>query len=121
VQTSKRSPWTNREKEIDTTLVADAVEDIVKRKDETDSNRSVILFTGDKDMIVVVKKAIENDWNVEIWTYKNAISNSFFKEAKLFERHTTIVYIDDIFNDISYIESSWRKPIVPAERTIVLM
>lgn len=51
VSVSARSSWNDREKEIDTNLTADAVEDIIMYKRFADHNNSaIVIFSGDKDV-----------------------------------------------------------------------
>lgn len=49
VNVSPRSTWNDREKEIDTNLTADAIEDILTYKEyATHENSAVIIFSDDK-------------------------------------------------------------------------
>jgi uncharacterized LabA/DUF88 family protein len=117
VSHSKRSTFDGREKKTDTEFVAEAVEDIIENKDQATGNSSVILFTGDKDMLPVVRVALRHGWKVEIWSYKNALSVELDNEKDKSEK-VEVHLIDDYFNQISF----WvylNLSILPRNRTIV--
>jgi len=122
VKTHKKSSWTNKEKEIDTTLVADAVKGIITQSPEkAGDDRTVILFTGDKDMLTVVRMALEYGWKVEIWSYNAALSNALRKEAKKNFAFIKIFHIDDFFESCTFLVRKWKKPYIPKERSMVLL
>ena len=118
VHHSKRSTWNSREKQTDTSLVAAAVRDAIVMKDQAGDDRTVILFTGDKDMLPVVQNAQEFQWSVEIWSYRSALSKDLEKEEKQ-SKNVRIVYIDNFFEKITFAEYIWGGNI-PTERSLVL-
>lgn len=76
------------EKEVDTQLTADAVEDILLHKFRPLDERKVpqkgtlIILSGDKDMRPVVKVARKYEWDVELWAYTESLSEGLTKEMK---------------------------------------
>lgn len=101
-----RSQITGGEKMLDTSLTADAVEDIIKFY-EFASYGTVILFTGDADLIPVVKKALKYGWSVEIWSYEDSLSNQFEAAVRCSER-VEIHLMDTIYDQVVY-PPRWRN------------
>ncbi|CAL8110066.1 unnamed protein product [Orchesella dallaii] len=119
VETFERSKWTLKEKETDSSLTADAVEDIITKKDEAGDTRTVILFSGDRDLLRVVDKAVKFGYRVEIWSFKSSINNTVRRRAQEESDKVIVNYIDDIFDDITYTKVVWGKKRIPPERSIV--
>lgn len=119
---SKRSEWNNREKEIDTSLTADAVEDLIELKNKAGPNRAMILFSGDKDMLPALKKALKHGWFVEIWSFEAALSNGIQKFEKSYKDSVKIHLIEDCFKNVTYTGTRWdpKRVRIPADRTMVL-
>lgn len=119
METFQRSKWTLKEKETDASLVADAVEDILTEKDNAGNKRTVILFSGDRDLLRVVTKAVKHDYRVEIWSFKSAINNQVKRMAQDDPDKVVVNAIDDIFNEITYTKVVWGKTKIPPERSLV--
>jgi uncharacterized LabA/DUF88 family protein len=112
-----RSRWDNKEKRTDTKLCTDAVEAIVLNKD-LQGKRTVILFTGDGDMVDTAKTALKYHYNVEIWSFEQSLSPWLSRLANE-NVGVRIFLIDDIFDEIAMWALYWNKPL-PPERTIIL-
>lgn len=122
VKTHKRSGWTNKEKQIDTHLVADAVDDLNKCKtDNGNENGTIILFTGDKDVLPVIQKAIENSWRTEIWSYKISLANDIDRIGRCNPERVRVVLMDDMFDKYTFRQTRWVLPYIPADRTLILL
>lgn len=67
--------------DVDTYLVADGVEDIMKYGDEI---KSIYITSGDKDMLPLVKLAKRKGINVYLVTFKTSIAKEMFKEINGF-------------------------------------
>ncbi|ODN00018.1 hypothetical protein Ocin01_06660, partial [Orchesella cincta] len=119
VETFERSKWTLKEKETDSSLTADAVEDIITKKEEAGESRTLILFSGDRDLLRVVDKALHYGYRVEIWSFKSSINNTVRRRAQDESERVIINYIDDIFDDITYTKVVWGKKRIPPERSII--
>lgn len=88
----KISPDGKREeKEIDTSIAVDMIADAYEDKYDT-----AILVSGDRDYRPVVRKLLSINKNVEIWSFRKAISYKLSKEVH--EKHIHIIddYIDQI-------------------------
>lgn len=118
MKTFERSKWTRKEKEVDGRLIADAVEDIVEQKERAGENRTVILFSGDRDLIPVVEKATKHGYSVEIWSFEGSMNNDVIRKAKSNPEKISIFYMETIFKEVSFTERDWEERI-PPERSLV--
>ncbi|KAJ6619122.1 hypothetical protein Bhyg_17250, partial [Pseudolycoriella hygida] len=117
VSVSARSSWNDREKEIDTKLTADAVDDIITyKKYASHSDSAVVIFSGDKDMSSTIRKAKQYKWNIEIWSFKKAICNEFVQDKQI---QTFFIDNDDYFENVSFIVVEHRGRI-PRDRSFVI-
>lgn len=117
VNVSPRSSWNDREKEIDTRLTADAVDDIITYKKyagHTDS--AVVIFSGDKDMSSTIRKAKQYKWNIEIWSFKRAICNEFVQDKQI---QTFFIDNEEYFEKVSFFAVGHRGRI-PRDRSFVI-
>lgn len=119
MKTFERSKWTLKEKEIDASITADAVEDIVLQKGNTGENRTLILFSGDRDLLRVVDKAMIHGYRVEIWSLRSAINQAVIRTAKEHPTQIQINELDDIFNEVTFTQTVWVKRKIPRERSLV--
>ncbi|CAG7832948.1 unnamed protein product [Allacma fusca] len=119
VHTCKKS-FASKEKETDTSLTADAVEDCVQYSaDKVGTLRTFILFSGDRDMLPVVQKAEKYGWNVHVWAFKNSLSDGIARECRQ-NQCVQIFFIDSVFHEITFCETEWSLR-VPRERSLVLI
>ena len=72
VNTSKRSSWTKKEKEIDVKLASNATKTACLNPGCT-----IVLVSGDGDFTSVVEDctAPDMDVEVELWTWRHSLSN----------------------------------------------
>lgn len=117
VHTSKKS-FLSKEKATDTALIADAVELIIELKN-ADLDQHFILFSGDRDMLPVVLKAIRHGWNVQVWAYRNSIAKDFEREKRKSDK-IEIFYMDDYFDAVTFSEPYLDDQKIPRERSLVL-
>lgn len=95
-----------------------ATEDLIEKIDEAGDYRTVILFTGDSDMMPVVRTGLRKGWKVEIWSYDSAMAHVFREEARLNSLVQTFK-IDDFFDQVTFSVIKWPGSI-PEERAMVL-
>lgn len=123
VKTKARSTCTGKEKEVDTQLVADAVYDIVKYKDKCGENPTVILCTGDRDILPVAEIAMNEDYTVEFCGFEQTISQEIKKLERRYPTKVRIHYICRFFEEVSYTEMKFKRSeqrkYPPMERGIV--
>lgn len=85
VDTSPRSTWTGREKEVDTKIaiaVAKRVTQADMREqllgDRTDKQSLVVvLVSGDGDLCAAVKTAIDAGIRTEVWAWSSGLSTQY--------------------------------------------
>lgn len=80
---------------------------------------TVILFSGDRDLLCVVEKAIYHGYRVEIWSFKSAISNAVTRAADGNKNKIQIYFVDDIFSEVTYTCMVWGQLKIPRERSLV--
>lgn len=119
METFQRSKWTLKEKECDASLTADAVEDIIVEQERAGANRTLVLFSGDRDLFRVVDKAIKFGYRVEIWSFKSSINKTVIRTAQEMPDKLKIFSIDDIFDEITYTKVVWGDKKIPRERSLV--
>jgi uncharacterized LabA/DUF88 family protein len=127
---SSSSNYSSREKEADTQLTADVVEDVIVKRPSTAKPHephggTVVLLSGDQDMCPLVKKARKYGWHVEIWAYKDTLSAVIKTEAERKEDGTrvTIAALEDHFRNFTHtVSSDWKDgERIPEERTLAVM
>ncbi len=119
METFQRSKWTFKEKECDASLTADAVEDLIMQKDKAGENRTVVIFSGDRDLFRLVDKAIKFGYRVEIWAFKSSMNSTVIRSAKENPDQIQIHNIDDIFEEITFTKVVWGDQKIPRERSIL--
>ena len=83
-----------KEKRVDTQLVADVTELVCN---ENNGKHTIAIISGDEDVLPAVEKALEYDWKVEVYFWKNAMSAAIKKKAQVL-----VVNLDDHYNDICF-------------------
>lgn len=119
VETFRRSKVTGKEKELDTSLVAAAVKDIIEQRDSAGDDRTVILFSGDRDLLCVVDIAITYGYRVEICAFSRSINKTVEQKANELGGKLTIKYIDEFFDEITFHTIVWSHRIFPLDKSIV--
>ena len=90
----QRSSWTRKEKRVDTQLVADVTELVCN---ENNGKHTIAIISGDEDVLPAVEKALEYDWKVEVYFWKNAMSGAIKKKAQVL-----VVNLDDHYDYICF-------------------
>lgn len=118
----QRSKWTKKEKKVDTSLTADAVEDILLHKHDTKKLGTVILFSGDSDMVPVLQKATNHGFHVEVWCFEHSANDEIKRRAIENKDPIKIIYLkDDDFKNVTFTEYQWREESVfPKQTTLVV-
>ena len=112
VKTFAKSSWTGREKEVDTELVADAVEDAADAC-YTKTPAVFIIVSGDRDLRPAVVKIANKGFPVHIWSWKNGIAESFTREDKDVDPCLLHVhYLDPFLDNVGFCTSSPIESVV---------
>jgi len=114
------------EKEVDTQLTTDAVEDIVKHHFRTQGylkegpKGTLILLSGDKDMRPLVKLARKYEWNAEVWAYSYALAGALRIEIELKEYGSSIELklLDKCFQEFGFYDDKVAE--IHRERTVLI-
>ena len=101
VKTKKRSYLTHKEKEIDSQLVADVTQ--LACKTPNCQRGTIILISGDADMCPAVEKIMEEGiWKVEIYMWKDALSDNLKKISERYRERVLCKPLDNHLNDVTF-------------------
>jgi len=118
VRVTKKSTFSNREREVDQNINVDIGEEMVIHREHANYNGTIILFTGDGGMASAVEKAVSKyNWNVEIWAYKHSLAKIYLERFKD-QPKVRICLLDEYFDQFSYYTLKWKDGI-PKERSFV--
>ena len=127
VRQSVSSSFSSREKEADTQLTADAVEDVITKKpsEAKPHGGTVVLLSGDQDMCPLIKKARNHGWHVEIWAYNDTLSTILKTEAERKVDGTLVTIkaleLEEKFEKYTHtVYTEWKEGI-PVDRALVVV
>lgn len=83
----------NGEKAVDSKIIAKGVSFIVQQ----DHSATLNLLSGDFDMFPLIKEALEKNWIINLWSWKDSLSNEYLDVKEI-----TIKYLDDVAKDLIY-------------------
>lgn len=78
----------NVEKAVDTEIVAQGLDVL----NEYPQPGRLVIMSGDGDMLPLVRRAVDKGWRVEIWSWRNSLSNEYQKVPTI----AKLQYLDDI-------------------------
>lgn len=83
----------NGEKAVDSKIIAKGVSYIVQQEDPATLN----LLSGDFDMFPLIEEALEKNWKVTLWSWKDSLSKNYLDIEEI-----EIKYLDDVAEDLIY-------------------
>lgn len=83
----------NGEKAVDSKIIAKGVSFIVQQ----DHSATLNLLSGDFDMFPLIEEALEKNWIINLWSWKDSLSNEYLDVKEI-----TIKYLDDVAKDLIY-------------------
>lgn len=83
----------NGEKAVDSKIIAKGVSFIVQQNHPATVN----ILSGDFDMFPLIEEALEKNWRVNLWSWKDSLSNKYLGVKEI-----TIKYLDDVAEDLIY-------------------
>ncbi|KAJ3545027.1 hypothetical protein NM208_g2725 [Fusarium decemcellulare] len=96
-----KSPWSKREKEVDTTIVADSVEEVTDAW-HLETRSEFIIVSGDRDFQCIARKMIRRGYNVHIWSWENGLSSEYRKLEQEHKRRVVVHLLDDFLEEIGF-------------------
>ena len=84
----------NGEKAVDSKIIAKGVSFIVQQ----DHPATLNLLSGDFDMFPLIEEALEKNWIVILWSWKDSLSNEYLDVKEI-----TIKYLDDVAEDLIFL------------------
>lgn len=87
---------------LHTTMVADVVE--VAFKTPIEQRSTIVLVTGDADIIPAIEVIFNNDqyWKIEVYMWSQAISRKFNPTKEKYGGRLKIEQLDDYINDVTF-------------------
>ena len=110
---SKRSLFTNKEKQVDHKIVKDITALV---SDRSVAKGTIILVSGDADLIPAIKEGLSKKWSFEIWMWDSGISNAL---KKLKEDHPELMLISSLdphLEDISFTNFEFSEKQLSSEQ-----
>ena len=113
---TRRSTLTGKEKQLDQQIVSDITAlisgCIVRGK--------IVIMSGDADMIPAIKRSLQNQWSIEIWTWENSVSNSLSKLARKNPKLMSINILDSRLEEVTFTDFKFRGENIPNTRTVII-
>lgn len=81
------------EKAVDSKIIAKGVSYIVQQEHPATLN----LLSGDFDMFPLIEEALEKNWNVNLWSWKDSLSKDYLGIEEI-----EIKYLDDVAENLIY-------------------
>ena len=108
VKTFNRSVITNKEKQIDTQLVADVTETAIKTP--LYKRSTIVVVSGDADMIPALEKILkEEKWKIEVFAWEHTIAKGLKIFADEHRDRVEVKYLDPYLDEVIF--TSMKFPI----------
>ncbi|KAF4446022.1 hypothetical protein FALBO_17120 [Fusarium albosuccineum] len=101
IKTFDRCPRSGREKEVDTNIVADSVEDVTDASHRKTPSE-FILVSGDRDFQCTAWKIIKRGYHVHLWSWRSALSSVYRELAYQKEGSVTVHLLDNFLEEIGF-------------------
>ena len=99
VKLSKRSFYTNKEKQVDHKIVKDITALV---SDRSVAKGTIILVSGDADLIPAIEEGLSKKWSFEIWMWASGISNALKRLEEEHPESLKIGLLDLHLQDVSF-------------------
>ena len=99
VLTSRKHVITKKEKQVDQQLVADVTE---LASDVSIQKGTIIIVSGDADVIPAIKAGLRKKWKFEIWMWRSGMSNSLKAMQRENPEFVKVVELDEYHKDITF-------------------
>ena len=105
VKTSKRSTFTNKEKQVDHQMVADITALV---SDKSVTKGKIVIVSGDADVIPAIKEGLAKKWSFEIWMWEKSISKKLKDLEKENPKLLTISPLDSHLDNVTFTNFRFR-------------
>lgn len=106
-------------KEPSTTLLAAAIQDILEQNTLLYGNRTLVLFSDDKDLYYVIDIAIMLGYHVEVFGFFWNVNEPILQRARDHYSQLTIRYMDHFFEQVTFHTYEWSDTNFPLDVSIV--
>lgn len=117
VITTKRNPFTRKEKQVDHQMVADITALV---SDRSVAKGKVVMVSGDADMIPAVNESLKMKWSIEIWMWESSISNSLKKMAEENPQLMNISKLDSKLEAVTFTNFKFGEKEIPKSRSAII-
>ena len=101
VKSKHRDMITGKEKQIDTTLVADVTATAIRTP--LHERTTIVLVTGDANVLPALEKVLEEkQWNVEVYMWKDALSKQLIYYGAQHHRRVKVIPLDSYLNHLAF-------------------
>ena len=108
VKSEHRHVITGKEKKVDTGFVADITATAIRTPQ--DQRTTIIVVTGDADVIPAIKIVIEEEhWKIEVYMWKQSLSQDLKNYATSHPKKVEVTPLDKYFNKIAFINTQFDK------------
>ena len=106
VKLSKRSLLTNKEKQVDHKIVKDITALV---SDRSVAKGTIILVSGDADLIPAIEEGLRKKWSFEIWMWASGISKALKELEEDHPESLKIGSLDPHLQDVSFTHLELNK------------
>ena len=99
-------PRTHKEKQVDGQISADITELVC---DRSNVKGTIVVVSGDQDMIPAIKKGLQHKFQFEIWSWKDSLSREYDELRDSNPNMVSISLLDDIMEKIIFYAKSKCK------------
>lgn len=117
VITTKRNPFTKKEKQVDHQMVADITALV---SDRSVAKGKVVIVSGDADMILAVKESLKMKWSIEIWMWESSISNLLKKMAEENPQLINISKLDSKLEAVTFTNFKFGEKKIPKSHSAII-
>ena len=117
VITTKRSHFTNKEKQVDHQMVVDITALV---SDRSVAKGKIVIVSGDADMIPAVKESLKMKWSSEIWMWEGSTSNSLKKMAEENPQLMKIFQLDSKLEAVTFTNFKFGEKEIPKSRSAII-
>jgi hypothetical protein len=109
VERHKRSQWTQKEKLVDQSMVADiSVLSVLLQSEGLAEQSTIVIASGDSDLIPAIRKALDRKIKVEVWAWSRCTSHLFRELHDKEDSLLTLVELDRFIEHVGFVDTHFN-------------